>query len=354
MHIRGKLLAALFLAVAGGTVGAGSLQAQKSNFSIGTATGTALSSCSSDPGGAAGNCWGLNVSCPNVTAIQPYDATVKVTAPAGQSLGTIIFITGGGGNAYYDTSFTYGTSLIDAVVTAGFTAAQIAFDNPVAGWLTGPALDGNGPISLACLPATAMQWVYDNVLSLGTPLCATGNSGGSFAIAYALSQYGLDSILTFAEETSGPEFSRLDYGCSPSTRYSACAICGSGSQYESYGLTNAEDFVDPAYTGVVDGLPKGPCSKDIDGSTHYAAQLHHDSILSDTYPPELSFSTQIRAVFGGLDTSGGAVPEGLDWVSFIASPVALICVPTAGHELADDQNGANQIQTDLIAYCKLP
>jgi len=330
------------------------LHAQKSNFSVGTATGTALSSCSADPKGVTGNCWGLNISCPNVTSIQPYDVTVKVTAPAGQSLGTIILITGGGGNSYYDTYFTYGTSLINTLVETGFTAAQVVFDNATDGWLTGPALDGNGPITLACLPATAMQWVYNSVLTQGTPLCATGNSGGSAAIAYALSQYGLGSILTMAEPTSGPEFARLDYGCSGVSRYEACAVCGSGMQSESYGLVDAEDFVDPAYTGVRDRQPNGPCSEDVEGSTANAAQLLHDSILSDIYPPVLSFSTQIHAVFGGLDTSGGAIPEGLDWESFITSSIAVVCVPTAGHQMAGYAAGEAQIESDLVTYCKAP
>lgn len=330
-----------------------SLHAQ-GNFKVGTAVGTALTSCAADRGGVAGNCWGLNITCPNVTSIKPYDATVKVTAPAGQSFGTIIFITGGGGATYYDTDFTYGGSLINGVVSAGFTAAQVVFDNPVAGWLTGPALDGNGPISLACLPATAMQWVYNSVLTSGTPLCATGNSGGSSALAYALSQYGLGSILTMAEPTSGPEFARLDYGCAPSTQNTACAICGFGTQHEGYGLTNAEDFVDPAYTGVKNGQPTGPCSEDVQGSTTNAAQLHHDSILSDIYPPMLSFSTQIHAAFGGLDTSGGAIPQGLDWESFITSSITMVCVPTAGHPMATYPAGQAQIESDLITYCKLP
>jgi len=354
LESRARLLAGLLIAVAAFIFTAPPLHAEKSNFTTGTAVGTELSGCAADPGGVAGDCWGLNVTCPNVKAYAPYDATVKVSKPSGRSLGTVIFITGGGGLYYYDTYFTYGTSLINTVVSAGYTTAQIVFDNPVDGWLTGPASDGNGPISLACLPATAMEWVYQNELASGTPLCATGNSGGSFAIAYALSQYGLDSILTLAEETSGPEFSRIDYGCAPSKQYSACAICGSGVQYESYGLTNAEDIVDPAYTGVVSGEPNGPCSEDYEGSTTYASELYHDSILSDRFSPLLSYATQVRGVFGGMDTSGGAVPQGLDWLSYVTSSTAIVCVPSAGHEMADYPAGADQIESDLVTYCKLP
>jgi hypothetical protein len=354
MNIRGRLFTFLLIAVAACLVGAAPLKAQQRPFSTGTANGTALGSCTADPGGVTGNCWGLDISCPDVTGFEPYDATVKITQPAGQSIGTVIFITDGGGNGYYDTYFTYGSSVIQTVVNAGFTAAQIAFNNPVAGWLTGPAGDGNGPITLACLPATAMQWVYNNVLAWDTPLCATGNGGGASAIAYALSQYGLGSILTLAEPTSGPDMSRLDYGCSASTKYSACAVCGSGMQYESYGLSNAEQYVDPAYTGANSGRPNGPCSKGIQGSTGNASKLHTDSILSQTYPPLLSFSAQVRALFGGLENGDGAIPEGFDWVAYVASSAIVMCVPTAGRELPSYQAGANQLENDLINYCRLP
>jgi hypothetical protein len=349
-----RLFRALLIAVAAFMVGAASLYAtQKSNFTIGTAVGTELSSCVNDPKGVKGNCWGLNISCPNVNAFLPYDATLKITSPTGSSVGTIIFISGGGSTYYYDT-FTYGTSLIDDVAANGFTAVQIAFNNPVAGWLTGPATDGNGPISLACLPATAMKWVYTNVLTAGTPLCATGNSGGAFAIAYGLSYYGLDSILTLAEPTSGPELSRMDYGCAPKGKFLACAVCGSGTQDETYGLANAEQYIDPAYTGVMNMKADGPCSEDVNGSTRNAAQLHHDSILSDTYSAQFSFTTAIRVLFGGQDLSGGGVPEGLDWVSFITSPITVVCVPMSGHEMANSLSGATQIESDLTTYCKLP
>jgi len=100
----------------------------------------------------SGTCWGLNISaCPNPATL-PYDATVKVTSPSGTSIGTIIFLSGDTGNQNYEEEFTYGSSVIDTVVGAG--------------------TDGNGPISLACLPSTSMQWARDHILRAGT-LCAT-------------------------------------------------------------------------------------------------------------------------------------------------------------------------------------
>ena len=263
---------------------------------------------------------------------------------------------------FYDENFTCslpncgGTWIIGQVVAAGYTAVQIAYDNPVAGWLTGPALDGNGPLSLACLPSASMQWVYDNWLSSATPLCATGNSGGSVQIAYALAQYGLGSgttsIFSMVEPTSGPEFSRLDHGCAPIDKFTACAICGLGTHQESYGSSIAQNGVDPAYTGNTNG--GGPCSIDYMGSTANAKMLQNDSILSPLFPPILSFTTDIHFAFGGEDSNTAALPEGLDWASMITSETAIVCVPTAPHLLPSSQAGAAQIESDLISYCKLP
>jgi hypothetical protein len=324
--------------------------------SIGTATGTQLSTCPSDPMGVSGTCWGLNISsCPNPPTL-PYDATVKVTSPSGASIGTIIFLSGATGVEFYDHEFTQGSSVINTVAGAGYTAVQIMYDNSVAGWLTGPATDG--PLDLECLPSTSMQWVHDHILGSGTPLCATGNSGGSQQVAYALSQYGLGSgstsIFTMVEATSGPELSRIDYGCAPHGQHTATAICGFGTHQESYGTTVAETGIDPAYTGVV--ATGGPCYEGVigHGTTQWAQQFHHDSTLSDNYPPILSFTTDIHFAFGGQDSMSSAIPEGLNWASMIPSATAIVCVPTAGHPLPSSTTGAAQIESDLTTYCKLP
>jgi hypothetical protein len=345
---------------------AGVPPASAQNFHIGTATGTALTKCPKDPLGVTGNtnCWGLNISgCPNPATL-PYDATAKVTSPTGASIGTIIFLSGAVGLQFYDEEFPAegpgggGKSIISNIITAGYTAVQIKYDNTVAGWMTGPA--ANGPIDLACLPATAMQWVHDHILSPSTPLCATGNSGGSVQIAYALSQYGLGSgttsIFTMLEPTSGPEFSRLDRACAPQGKFTACAVCGFGTHQESLGLPIAETGVDPAYTGEVTKNPtkSDPCSWDFLGNPTYATLFVNDSILSDMWVPTLSFTPGVHFVFGGEDSDSPAIPEGLDWASMITSPTAIVCVPSAEHGLPSSPAGAAQIENDLTTYCKLP
>ena len=88
-----RLFATLLIAVVAFLAAAAPVHAaQQSNFTVGTAAGTELPNCTNDPRGVAGTCWGLNISCPNVNAFRPYDATLKITTPTGASIGTVIFI----------------------------------------------------------------------------------------------------------------------------------------------------------------------------------------------------------------------------------------------------------------------
>ena len=302
---------------------------------LGTATGTPVT-C--PPGGVAGNaCYTLTISCPNVADIT---ATLKVTTPSGSSVGTVIFGTGGGGNAWYDQLFTYGALAINTVVGAGFTAAQINFNGLSTGWLSGPG----GPRHLACRYATAAQWIHDNILASGTALCATGNSGGAGAIGYALSHYGLGSIFAMVAPTSGPVFSRLDYGCI-CNQPDVTAPCSSTPLFMCYGA-NAQAFVDPAY-GNTD------CSSsEKTHNTQYAQMFFNDSVDSSdatfSYP-----ATDVHIICGGQDIAGGAPALGLQWFNLITTKASFECVADAPHALPNVPDGATTIASDVINYCHL-
>src|SRR5512135_2871797 len=113
--------------------------------------GSAVATSATCPTGTlAGSCMSLTVTCPSVADYS--GAIIKVTQPSGASKGTIIFTTGGAGNDLYETHFVYGSTAVNNVVMAGFTAVQTAFAAGSTGWLTGPA--ANGPLTLSCRWAT--------------------------------------------------------------------------------------------------------------------------------------------------------------------------------------------------------
>jgi hypothetical protein len=250
----------------------------------------------------------------------------------------------------YDSTWQYGINVIEAVLDAGFNTVQVAFGGPFnnnatpKGWLTGPG----GVRRLACRYATVAQWVYQNIhqSNMKAPFCATGNSGGSAAITYAMTYYGLDSIFAFIEPTSGPPLARLDYACiGNGTPLST--PCGQGVKSVTF-LPGDAAIVDPAYGAPI-------CSEAMGGNTANQAQLFSDSVdgpgANYSYP-----NTAVNIVFGGLDSSV-AVPQGMEWwlsqKSSPNSPSTPACVADAPHEMPTVLDAAELIAGDMISMCKL-
>src|SRR5438270_1565948 len=162
----------------------------------------------------SGNCLQLQIACPGVANFSAY---LKVYTPSAAPIGTVLFGVGTGGSGLYEdpnTGYTDGSTTIGDILNAGYNIVQVSFGAPFdqgstpRGWLTGPG----GVRRLACRYATVADWVYHNPTMInpnaasGTsaPMCATGNSGGSSVLAYAVYEYGLGSELAMIEPTSGP------------------------------------------------------------------------------------------------------------------------------------------------------
>ena len=310
---------------------------------IGAATGKVVT-CPPDTGGVSGTCYAITISCPGVADTT---ATLKVTDPPGQAIGTIMFGTDDGGNTFYDTRFTFGSTIIQQVANAGYHAVQIAFNDPSApvGWLTGPG----GPRPLACRYSTALQWIYSNIHLAGTSsaFCATGQSGGSGAIGFALSRYGMGSILDMVEPTGGPVFSRVDHGCI-CQQPKLFQTCGSLQDTDCYTMQDAVGFLDPAFGSNI-------CSQALlTGNTTNQALFLENSMIG-TSDAILQFPlTDVHVVLGGLDGSPGYA-QSMDWTSVITgingTPVVPVCLPRDSHEIPNFPDGAAQIVSDLTAYC---
>src|SRR3954468_5584924 len=195
------------------------------NRALGTVSNVSTISCQ----GAIKNgvCQQMTVSCPGIPDVLAY---VKTNSPAGTSLGTVSYNTGTDGNGLYESIFTFGSTAVQNVLNAGFTTVQISWGTPFNqnqpdGWALGPG----GVLASACRYATVNQWIYDNIQSnKNIPMCATANSGGAGALAYALSQYPTSDILSMAEVTSGPPTGRLDWGCG-CTQGKVAVQCGSST-----------------------------------------------------------------------------------------------------------------------------
>lgn len=343
--------------------GAGISSQQATLGTLGTAAGasTACSAVNGTSGVSGATCYVVTVSnCPGVA---DQDVWVKVNNPSGTQ-GTVTFLTGGGGTPWYDEQFVFGTNVVNNVVQAGFTTAQINFGAeptgfPVggtqAGWLTG----AGGVRALSCRFSTASKWIYDHIRQPGAPFCHTGNSAGSAAPAYSLAYHGFDAYYNYLELTSGPPFTRIDKGCICQPPNSFQTQCGQGLQDECYLNYDGSRYVDPAY-----GPTTHSCTDSMAGTTTYQQQFYNDSLAN----PNATYSfpnVVIHFVFGGLDT-GSAEPQGQEWIdggsvspdgTFTAPAISgkggvtQACVATAPHAIADDQAGALTIANDVIANC---
>jgi hypothetical protein len=308
--------------------------------------------------GSSSTCYQVMTSCDGIADLAAY---VKMNQPSGTPLGTVLFGTGTGGAALYDNdppdffdgSTNGGLAVVQSVLNAGFTTVQVTFGAPFTdqtpnGWLTGPG----GVRRLACRYATLAQWVYQNIHNSNTnaPMCGTGNSGGSGAIAYALTDYGLDSIFSMVEQTSGPPMSRLDQACLP-TSNPACQTqqftCNSGDPVENLSTCYA-----PQEASIVDqSYPQPFCKNAVDGQTSPNGLFLSDSILGGplrTFP-----KTRLNVLIGGQDTTA-AVEQGLTWVNSLTNTSkSQACVSDAPHAVPAAADGAAQIAADIQNLCKL-
>ncbi len=153
--------------------------------------------CEKSPG-AATRCERHEVTCeglaPAIVELAIYEAAGGVP-----SKGTILFGSGGEGTGFYN--FTQAKALL----SVGYTIVDRRWP---AGWFTGAT---DGPQQAACRLGALIRHLRADPPASG-PLCATGNSGGSAELGFALTWQGAGPSLDFAMPTSGP-FHRLDLAC---------------------------------------------------------------------------------------------------------------------------------------------
>jgi hypothetical protein len=334
------------------------------NDPIGSVTSSsALGSCAGSVSG--GTCYQLHISCPEILDFSAY---LKVNNPNGVPAGTVLLGTGTGGSGLYDDpnagGYNNGSDVVNSLLNSGYNTVQVSFGAPFdngstpRGWLTGPG----GVRRLACRYATVADWVYHNpkIINSGVsaansaPMCATGNSGGSAAIAYAVYEYGLDSEFKMIEPTSGPVMTRLDLGCSPPNSNPSLNACTGLQQDMSYstGGTSGGDaaIIDEAYQAAGANTPT-PCTASIDGTSAPAGLFLSDSIMYQAAQPVSLPNLTIKQLFGDADTSN-AVPQGTFWNMHVSPVPALVCLPGVAHDIPSFPTGAMQIANDIAAACK--
>lgn len=163
-------------------------------------------------------CRGFTVTCTSVQrAARGFLA--RASARPARVRGLVVISTGGGGTQWFTAKGSQAASFVNDLRRDGFVVVQVRWVDP---WLVSARGEDAGSGHLACRPATVFKWVHDKwFLPLGVPagpvgrcgFCITGNSGGASQSSYALSHYGLESLLDAAVPTGGPPHAAQAKGC---------------------------------------------------------------------------------------------------------------------------------------------
>jgi hypothetical protein len=264
-------------------------------------------------------CRQVVVECPGLKDLQ---AQLRITeAASGKPLrGTVVLGSGGNGAGFYGSQKA-GQLLAGELAAMGFQVVDRAWDG---GW---PTREG-GLKKEACRYATLLSWIHGQIHT-GGKFVATGNSGGSAEIGYALTTYGRGDILDVAIPTSGPPVARLDFACVTEASPEWAKLCASIVPPGVMECTPA----------CVLGTNNGVCKQVTPEPT--AAQLLEDSVVHPgavlDYP-----KTRMYFLFGALDC-GEPVPNGLIFANQVTSEKVIQFVPQTPHALASTAEGREAI-----------
>jgi endo-1,4-beta-xylanase len=280
------------------------------------------------PAGPLANttCRKLEVRCEGLTSIE---AQIRITEPVAEIplRGTVVFGSGGGGAGFYGSS-PGGQTLFAEVAAIGFRIVDRAWVGK--GWTTGEG----GMRKTSCRYATLLTWIRDHIHTQGK-FVASGNSGGSAEIGYALTTWGRGEILDLAVPTSGPATARLDYLCvspPPAEWADLCVkIVPSGK------LECTPSCSLPAARGVCTQASATPTPEILrrDSVVHPEAVLH--------YP-----KTRVHFLYGTRDC-GQSVPAGLTWSTNVTSEKVIEFVPNTPHGMASTAEGREAIRRAIDA-----
>lgn len=302
---------------------------------LGTVTLTSDTDPSCPPGHT---CQGIEVSCPAVSEpARAFLATTQATAPV---RGLVMLATGGGGTSWWSEASGLAASFVDSLRGDGFVVVQLRWVDP---WLAAAPGEDAGSGHLACRPATVFKRVHDNQFApLGLPatkvgrcgFCISGNSGGASQVSYALSFYGLESILDAVIPTSGPPHAAQAKGC----------LRNAGQEAYWYD-PGAAATIDSSY-GFAAG--QGPCATHEPGFVSRWNAESADTGGNDFFYPD----TRVVVILGGQDT-GSAPAHARDFATRLAlagTPyVTLQTVPNMGHPIRQSSDGLAALHAALLA-----
>jgi hypothetical protein len=296
--------------------------------------GTASSAIVADPSCHSQECRGFEVRCPGV---QPLRGVLGIDRARGQARGLVLLLAGGSGSLWWDSDGEGGREAVTELRDGGLDVVQLRW---VDSWLQAPEGQAISAPVMACRPATAIPWVYQQ-LAAGRPFetnpgacgfCVSGHSGGATALAYAISWYGVYDMIRAAVFTSGPPHAAITEGC----------LRHQGDEDYWYTQANAQTI-----DGSYGYLSQGPCVRH-DGSM--SSTWDHDSVDGDGTLYDFP-TVRIAMILGGQDVAVPAHAKAyLARLQQAGSPSASSqTVPTMGHTVVGSKDGRDALVRTLLA-----
>ena len=275
-------------------------------------------------------CRQLQVMCPS---LRPLPTQIRITEPAAgvPFRGTVVMGSGGDGAGFY-AGPEGGRILVGEIAAMGFRVVDKSYEG-------GTNTFEGGLKKQSCHYAALLTWIHDHIHK-GGKFVATGNSGGSADIGYALTTWGRGDILDVAILTSGPPLSRLDYACVKEASPEWASLCASIVPKGVMECTPA-CILGPPRSPVDSFVYKtGVCRQVSPGET--PEQLLDDSVVHPgavlDYP-----KTRVYFLYGAQDCRE-PVPIGLTYATRVTSRKSIQFVPRTPHALFSTPEGRQAIK----------
>ncbi len=285
-------------------------------------------------------CYELDVACSELQESSRFMLRVVNASATVPARGTILFFGGGRGTTPWDGA-AEARRVLSELRAAGFRTVVLQWTSAF-GWSKSATGWHVGHGRLACRPATAARWVYDNLFtpSATTAYCTTGQSGGSTQVGYMIAQYGLADIISAAVLTGGPPHSRLDLGC---LKYDPANQSAWFDEGGSAGLID-EGF---GYTADL-----GPCTS---SNWSFRKRFQEASIAYGDWQYNYP-RTMVWFLLGAQDNTASVGQYAFFQQRLLAagSPfVRFNTIPNTGHGVQGTPEGANMIRDIMLNECRL-
>ena len=298
--------------------------------------GTLTTNGDSDPSCPSGfTCSGFEITCPGVQRSK--EGFIAVAPAQGHARGVVLFFRGGHGTEWWTQSNPATPSFVSDLRAEGLVVVVARYTSS---WLRAAQGDDAGTAHLGCFPATVVNHVHkQHFVPLGVTtalaecgFCITGNSGGASQVSYAVSHFGLDSILDAVIPTGGPPHSALAKSC----------LRRSGEEAFWY-PDGTREFIDEGF-GYYGG---GPClSNDKDFVSRWNAEAV--STGGDDYHHP---TTRVHFILGDKDSR--MQTQASDYIARLeAAGTPLLTVELAAntqHSIMDSDNGRRALMAAILS-----